>query len=33
MTIANPSPKVSQLLKITKLDQILEIVDTAKRDG
>jgi anti-anti-sigma factor len=32
MTIANPSPKVSQLLKITKLDQILEIVDTAKRD-
>lgn len=30
MTIANPSAKVTQLLKITKLDQILEISDSVE---
>ena len=30
LTIANPSPKVSQLLKITKLDQILQISESAE---
>jgi anti-anti-sigma factor len=30
LTIANPSPKVSQLLRMTKLDQILKIADSAE---
>lgn len=30
MTIANPSSKVTQLLRITKLDQILEISDSVE---
>jgi len=30
MIIANPSTKVTQLLQITKLDQILEISDSVK---
>lgn len=30
MTIANPSAKVTQLLKITKLDQVLEISNSVE---
>lgn len=31
MSIANPSRKVIQLLKMTKLDQILEVADTLEQ--
>ncbi len=30
MTIANPSPKVLQLLKITRLDEILEVAESVE---
>ena len=31
LTLANPNAKVAQLLKMTKLDQVLEVADTLKQ--